>query len=80
MRKPTKFRSKRGIEKGNKEWEKVSRGDPKAHTRGKGLSNLRGIPRSIQEVSRVLKGRLLICYGCGMGDHLWKAYPLQGVE
>ena len=62
MRKPTKFGSKRGTEKGNKEWGKVLRGDLRARSKGKGLSSLRDIPRSMQKVSKVLKGRLLIEY------------------
>ena len=62
MRRPTKFGSKGGIEKGNKEWGKVPRGDLRVRSRGKGLSNLRGIPHSMQEVSRVLRGWLLIEY------------------
>ncbi|RVX13480.1 Retrovirus-related Pol polyprotein from transposon 17.6 [Vitis vinifera] len=62
LRKPTKFGSKRGTEKGNKEWGKVLRGDLRARSKGKGLSSLRDIPRSMQKVSKVLKGRLLIEY------------------
>ena len=62
MRRPTKFGSKGGIKKGNKEWGKVPKGVSRARRRGRRLSNLRGIPRSMQEVSRVLKGRLLIEY------------------
>ena len=62
MRKPTKFRSKKGTKKGNKEWGKVPKGVSRARRRGRRLSNLRGIPRSMQDVSRVLKGRLLIEY------------------
>ena len=56
--KPTKFESKRGTEKGNKEWGKV----PKGHNRGRGLSSLRGVPRSMQKGGRLLRGRLLIEY------------------
>ena len=62
MRRPTKFGSKGGIEKGNKEWWKVLRGDLRARSRDKGLNSLRGIPHSMQEVSRVLRGWLLIEY------------------
>ena len=62
MRKPTKFGSKEGIEKGNKEWGKVPKRDPRVRNRGKGVSSLRGILRSMQEMSRVLKGRLLLEY------------------
>ena len=62
MRRPTKFGSKGGIEKGNKEWGKVPRGDLRVRSRGRGLSSLRGIPHSMQEVSRVLRGWLLIEY------------------
>ena len=62
MRKPTKFGSKEGIEKGNKEWGKVPMGDLRARSRGRGVSSLRGILRSMQEVRRVLKGRLLLEY------------------
>ena len=62
MRKPTKFRSKKGTKKGNKEWGKVPRRDLRVCSRGRGLSNLRNIPHSMQEVSRVLKGWLLIEY------------------
>ena len=62
MRKPTNFRSKRGTKKGNKEWGKVPRRDLRVCSRGRGLSNLRNIPHSMQEVSRVLKGWLLIEY------------------
>ena len=62
MRRPTKFGSKGGIEKGNKEWGKVPRRDLRVRSRGRGLSNLRDIPHSMQEVSRVLKGWLLIKY------------------
>ena len=62
MRRPTKFGSKVGIEKGNKEWGKVPRRDLRVRSRGRGLSNLRDIPHSMQEVSRVLKGWLLIEY------------------
>ncbi|RVW68548.1 hypothetical protein CK203_063696 [Vitis vinifera] len=62
LRKPTNFRSKRGTKKGNKEWGKVPKGVSRARSRGRRLSNLRGIPRSMQDVSRVLKGRLLIEY------------------
>ena len=58
MTKPTKFESKRGTKKGNKEWGKVLRG----HSRGRGLSSLRGVPRSMQEEGRLLRGRLLIEY------------------
>ena len=58
MTKPTKFESKRGTEKGNKEWGKVLRG----HSRGRGLSSLRGVPRSMQEGGRLLRGWLLIEY------------------
>ncbi|RVW39784.1 Retrovirus-related Pol polyprotein from transposon 17.6 [Vitis vinifera] len=58
LTKPTKFESKMGTEKGNKEWRKV----PKGHSRGRGLSSLRNIPRSMQEVGRVLRGWLLIEY------------------
>ena len=59
---PTKFGSKGGIEKGNKEWGKVPKGDPRACNRDRGVSSLRGILRSMQEVSRVLKGWLLLEY------------------
>ncbi|RVW90805.1 Retrovirus-related Pol polyprotein from transposon 17.6 [Vitis vinifera] len=45
LTKPTKLESKSGTEKGNKEWGKVPRG----RSRGRGLSSLRGIPRSMQE-------------------------------
>ena len=62
MRRPTKFGSKGGIEKGNKEWGKVPKGDLRARSRSRGLSSLRGIPHSMQEVSRVLRGWLLIEY------------------
>ena len=62
MRKPTKFGSKWEIEKGNKESEKVPKGDPRARGRGKGVSSLRGILRSMREVSKVFKGRLLLEY------------------
>ncbi|XP_034695617.1 uncharacterized protein LOC117921767 [Vitis riparia] len=41
LRRPTKFGSKWGIEKGNKEWEKVPRGDLRARSRDRGLSSLR---------------------------------------
>ena len=58
MTKPTKFESKRGTEKENKEWGKV----PKGHRKGRRLSSLRGIPHSMQDVGRVLRGRLLIEY------------------
>ncbi|RVW31634.1 Transposon Ty3-I Gag-Pol polyprotein [Vitis vinifera] len=62
LRKPTKFGSKWEIEKGNKESEKVPKGDPRARGRGKGVSSLRGILRSMREVSKVFKGRLLLEY------------------
>ena len=58
MTKPTKFESKRGTEKENKEWGKV----PKGRRKGRRLNSLRGIPRSMQEVGKVLRGRLLIEY------------------
>ncbi|RVW17664.1 Retrovirus-related Pol polyprotein from transposon 17.6 [Vitis vinifera] len=77
LTKPTKFKSKRGTEKGNKEWGKVLRG----HSRGRGLSSLRGVPRSMQEgadCSGVAANR--VCYGCGSGDHLWRACPLRGTQ
>ncbi|RVW33109.1 hypothetical protein CK203_114633 [Vitis vinifera] len=62
LRRPTKFGSKGGIEKGNKEWGKVPRGYLRARSRDRELSSLRGIPHSMQEVSRVLRGWLLIEY------------------
>ncbi|RVX19278.1 Transposon Ty3-I Gag-Pol polyprotein [Vitis vinifera] len=49
LRRPIKFGSKGGIEKGNKEWGKVPRGDLRARSRGRGLNSLRGIPHSMQE-------------------------------
>ncbi|RVW68327.1 Transposon Ty3-I Gag-Pol polyprotein [Vitis vinifera] len=60
LRKPTKFKSKGegGIEKGNKEWGKVPRGDPRAHSRGRSQQS-EGILRSMQKVSRVLREQLL---------------------
>ena len=58
MTKLTKFESKRGTKKGNKEWGKVPRG----HSRSRGLSSLRGLHRSMQEGGRLLRGRLLIEY------------------
>ena len=47
---------------GNKKWGKVPRGNPKASSRGREVSNLRGILHSMQEVGRVLKGQLLLEY------------------
>ena len=62
MTKPTKLESKSGTEKGNKEWGKVPREDLRICNRGRGFSSLRGIPHSMQEVSRVFRGWLLIEY------------------
>ncbi|RVW59177.1 Transposon Tf2-2 polyprotein [Vitis vinifera] len=54
------IREQRGIEKGNKEWGKFPGRSQGAA--GRGLSSLRGIPHSMQEGSRVLRGWLLIEY------------------
>ena len=59
---PIKFENKWGNRKMKQKKGKVPKGDLKANSRDREVSNVRGILHFMQEVSRVLKGRLLIEY------------------
>ena len=56
------FENKEEIEKGNKKWGKVPKGGPNINNRGNEASNMRDILRSMLEVSKVLRGWLLLEY------------------
>ncbi|RVW13424.1 hypothetical protein CK203_102323 [Vitis vinifera] len=54
--------NKEEIEKGSRKWVKVPRGGPSISNRGNEANSTRDILRSMLEVSRVFRGRLLLEY------------------
>ena len=56
------IQEQRGDRKGKQKIREVPRGNPRASNRGKEVSILRGILCSMQKVSRVLIGQLLLEY------------------
>ncbi|RVW73763.1 hypothetical protein CK203_057633 [Vitis vinifera] len=81
LRRPTKFRSKGGIEREQRMGESSqgrSQGPQQRQRTQQSERHSSFYAGGEQSAQRVAANR--VCYGCGARDHLWRACPLRGVQ